>query len=125
VSADDETRPSDLELKRRVGYVIQRARMARGLTAPALAERMHTTPKTINRWEKGEAAPSLIDLAPLCEALSLNPQAFIDLPADPVSRYLLLADVAVASAEEDAAQEADPSPEADDRPDVGPRRRSA
>lgn len=125
VSGPDETQPSDADLKRRVGYVIQRARMARGLTAPQLAAAVHTTPKTINRWEKGEAAPSLIDLGPLCEALGLSPQAFIDLPADPVSRYLLLAGVAIEAAGESVAEEVGRDPAGGAPPDEQPRTRSA
>ncbi len=117
--------PDDAELKRRVGYVIQRARMARGLTAPALAAQLHTTPKTVNRWEKGDASPSLIDLGALCEALGLDPHAFIDLPADPVSRYLLLAGVAVEAAEEAIAEELGSAPASDAPREDGPRRRSA
>lgn len=99
--------------------------MARGLTAPALAAQLHTTAKTVNRWEKGDAAPSLIDLGALCAALGLDPHAFIDLPADPVSRYLLLAGVAIEAAEEAIAEELGEDPSADDRPGAGPRRRSA
>lgn len=99
--------------------------MARGMTAPTLAALVHTTPKTVNRWEKGEAAPSLIDLGPLCAALGIDPHAFIDLPADPVSRYLLLAEVAIQGAEAEALVEEQPNPEAGDPPASGRGRRSA
>lgn len=125
VSPSDESQPTDQELKQRVGYVIQRARLARSMTAPVLADLLHTTPKTINRWEKGEAAPSLIDLGPLCAALGIDPQAFIDLPADPVSRYLLLAGAAIEAAEEEIAEEEARAPASDARLEDGPRKQSA
>jgi transcriptional regulator with XRE-family HTH domain len=125
MSEADGERPSDEDLKRRVGFVIQRARMAKGLSAPALADLLHTSAKTINRWEKGEAAPSLIDLGPLCHHLGLDPLAFIDLPPDPVSRYLRLADAAVLGAEEALGEGQQQDPSADEPPERGRDRRSA
>lgn len=80
------------ERKRRVAYVIRRARESRGLTPPQLAERVGRQRGTVNDWEAGRSTPSLVDLGPLCAALQLEARAFAELPpipVDPIVEFLL------------------------------------
>lgn len=76
---------SDVDRKARLAYAIRRAREISGLTPPQLAERLGRARGTINDWESGKSAPSLLDLGPLCEVLGADPRLFADLPPEPVS----------------------------------------
>lgn len=85
-------RTVDTDRKGRLGYAIRRAREARGLTPPQLADALHKSRGTVNDWESGASAPSLLDLGPLCDALGVDPRLFADLPpepASPVDAYLV------------------------------------
>lgn len=82
----------DPERKRRLAYAIRSAREQAELTPPQLAARLDRNRGTVNKWEAGESAPSLLDLGPLCAALGVRPELFADLPAvprSPVSEYLV------------------------------------
>lgn len=76
---------SDLDRKARLAYAIRYAREQRQMTPPQLAERLGRSRGTINDWESGKSAPSLLDLGPLCEVLGADPRLFADLPPEPVS----------------------------------------
>src|SRR3990167_5435916 len=75
----------DGDRKQRLAYAIRTARERRNLTPPQLAERMGRSRGTINDWENGKSAPSLLDLGALCSALLVDPRLFADLPPVPVS----------------------------------------
>jgi transcriptional regulator with XRE-family HTH domain len=78
----------DAARKQRLAYAIRVAREQRGLTPPQLAERLERSRGTINDWESGKSAPSLLDLGPLCVALGVDPRLFADLPTEPPSPVL-------------------------------------
>jgi transcriptional regulator with XRE-family HTH domain len=83
---------SDTERKSRLAYAIRHARERRGMTPPQLAEAVGRGRGTVNDWEAGKSAPSLLDLGPLCAALKVDPRLFADLPeepASPVDDYLI------------------------------------
>lgn len=83
---------SDTERKARLAYAIRRAREQRGMTPPQLAAAVGRGRGTINDWEAGKSAPSLLDLGPLCVALGVDPRLFADLPEEPpspVDEYLV------------------------------------
>lgn len=82
----------DGDRKQRLAYAIKTARERRGLSPPQLAERIGRSRGTINDWESGQSAPSLLDLGLLCTALGVDPRLFADLPpipASPVDEYLV------------------------------------
>lgn len=82
----------DAERKERLAYAIRTARERRDMTPPQLAERLGRSRGTINDWESGKSAPSLLDLGPLCRVLGADPRLFADLPpipASPVDEYLV------------------------------------
>lgn len=76
---DDPTR------KARFAYAIRTARERRGLTPPQLAKLLDVQPSTVNAWEKPDrtAAPSILDLGPLCNALGVDANLFAVLPPIP------------------------------------------
>lgn len=76
---------SDNDRKARLAYAIRRARERRGMTPPQLAEAVGRGRGTVNDWESGKSAPSLLDLGPLCAALAVDPRLFADLPEEPPS----------------------------------------
>lgn len=84
----------EAERKRRIAYVIRAAMASRGLNAARLATKVGRSRSTVGDWlkDKGGSTPSLVDLGPLCTALRLKPEAFVELPAipdDPMLAYLL------------------------------------
>ena len=100
---DDPTR------KARFAYAIKTARERRGLTPPQLAKLLGIQPSTVNAWEKPNktAAPSILDLGPLCDALGVDANLFAVLPPIPAwegDSYLMddPADRAVLAALHDA-----------------------
>jgi transcriptional regulator with XRE-family HTH domain len=83
---------SEEERKARIAYVIRMAREHRGLTPPQLADKVGRGRGTVNDWEAERSTPSLVDLGPLCAALSVEPRIFAELPpipADPIAEYLV------------------------------------
>ena len=80
------------ERKARIAYAIENAMLRRNLTPPALADRVGRSRGTVNDWIAGRSTPSLVDLGPLCAALSVDPRLFAELPpvpVDPLAAYLL------------------------------------
>lgn len=78
--------------KARIAYAIENAMLRRHLTPPQLAERVGRSRGTVNDWIAGRSTPSLVDLGPLCAALSVDPKLFAELPpipVDPLAEYLL------------------------------------
>jgi len=53
------------------------------MTPPQLADRLHVARGTVNKWESGEQAPSLLMLGPLCDALGVDANLFAVLPPIP------------------------------------------
>jgi transcriptional regulator with XRE-family HTH domain len=83
--------PED-ERKARIAYVIRSTLASRGLNAARLARAVGRQRSTVGDWVAGRSTPSLVDLGPLCTALRLRPDAFVELPAipeDPMRAYLL------------------------------------
>jgi transcriptional regulator with XRE-family HTH domain len=76
---DDPTR------KARFAYAIRTARERRGLTPPQLAKLLDVQPSTVNAWEHPAktAAPSILYLGLLCEALGVDANLFAVLPPIP------------------------------------------
>lgn len=113
---------NDPTRKARFAYAIRTARERRGLTPPQLAKLLDVQPSTVNAWEKPDrtAAPSILDLGPLCEALGVDANLFAVLPPIPAwegETYLM----DELSAEERAAiraidATATPTPADDDDP---------
>ena len=107
---DDPTR------KARFAYAIRTARERRGLTPPQLARLLRIQPSTVNAWEKPDktAAPSILDLGPLCDALGVDANLFAVLPAippSPVDEYLTLSPEEEAALRSvDAVSEGQPKP---------------
>jgi transcriptional regulator with XRE-family HTH domain len=73
------------ERRARLAYVIRAAREMRDLNVAQLADALGVAHSTVYAWEKGEKAPSLLMLGPLCDALGLSPMVFRDLPEEPPS----------------------------------------
>lgn len=59
-----------------LGYRIRQIREARGLSQTELARRVKVHPNSMNRWERGKAAPSSIYLPPLAVALKVELRDF-------------------------------------------------
>jgi transcriptional regulator with XRE-family HTH domain len=108
---------SDIERKQRIAYAIRSAREERRLTRPQLADAVGVGRGAVSDWENGETLPSLLNLGPLCDALSVDADLFAhppEIPVSPVRRYLRevaeqAADVAI-----DAALEQPPAGAAPD-----------
>ena len=82
------------ERKGRLAAAIRMARERRGMTVGDLADALHVAHSTVYSWESGDNAPSLLALGPLCDALSVSPELFRDLPEEPpspVEQYLVQA----------------------------------
>ena len=73
----------------RIGSLIARIRAARGLTQAELAGRLGVARTTISRWETGTTEPPLRALGPLCHALRVRSDVFVELPSGRVDRWLL------------------------------------
>ena len=83
--------PADIELKKRVSYLLRRAADQRGLTIPEAAERVGVVRSTFLKWTKGESSPSILDLGRICRGLGIDCTAFADpppIPEDPYDRFL-------------------------------------
>lgn len=87
---------TDAERKNRLAYALRHARETRGLSVIDLAAAIGRSKATIYDWEDAKTAPSILDLGPLCDALGIRPDLFVDLPAppapvpSPVDDYLLV-----------------------------------
>lgn len=84
----------DADRKARLAYAIKQAREIRGLTPPQLARKLGKGRGTINKWEDPDstAAPSVLDLGALCEALGVDANLFAKLPPippNPVEEFLV------------------------------------
>lgn len=85
--------------------------------------------ETIARWARGETVPSLLDAAPLAEALGVRVELLVSpppLPDYPIAEYLIDETVRLAGAAErrGSARGEGTNPEADDGPRSVPTRRS-
>jgi transcriptional regulator with XRE-family HTH domain len=78
-----------MDERERLGRAIRRARLWRNLTQAQLAASIGTTARTIGRWERGEDAPPLLSLGPLCDALGVPAEYFRRAPHEDVDRLLL------------------------------------
>lgn len=67
----------------RVGHAIRTARIAAGLTQRELAKTLGRNIGTIGEWERGVTAPSLTELGPLCRALGVDCERFVEPPSRP------------------------------------------
>lgn len=77
----------DSDRRNRIAAIIRRAADARGLSTEQLAAAVGRRPTTIRDWKAGRSIPSLVELGPLCAALGLDANVFVDLPEDPIERY--------------------------------------
>lgn len=80
------------ERKRRIAYAIEQGMVRRAMTPPTLARKVGRSRGTVNDWIAGRSTPSLVDLGPICAALSLDPRVFAvlpEIPPDPLEGYLL------------------------------------
>jgi transcriptional regulator with XRE-family HTH domain len=73
----------------RLGRSIRRARLFRELTQAQLAAAVGVGLATVERWEAGTSAPSLLALGPLCDALRVPAEYFRRAPLEDVDRLLL------------------------------------
>ena len=111
----------DAERKARLAYAIREASERRGMTPPQLAAKLGVQRNTVNAWESPHktAAPSLLMLGRLCDALGVDARLFADLPPIPVSPvddYLtadLTPEEAAALRAVDAAEQEQPKPTGD------------
>lgn len=62
--------------EKRLGQAIAKERIAHHMTPNALAEKLMVDAKTVIAWETGDVAPSVGDLAAICEALELKEDFF-------------------------------------------------
>ncbi|MBQ3103668.1 MAG: helix-turn-helix transcriptional regulator, partial [Oscillospiraceae bacterium] len=62
--------------EKRIGQAIAKERIARHMTPNALAEKLMVDAKTVIAWETGDVAPTVGDLAAICEALELKEDFF-------------------------------------------------
>mgnify|MGYP007071660768 CR=1 FL=1 len=79
------------ERRARLAYVIRAGRERRGLAVHELADALGVAHSTVYAWAKGDKAPSLLMLGPLCDALGVSADLFRRLPAaprSPVDDYL-------------------------------------
>lgn len=60
------------KIKSDIGSIIRNRRNELDITQAFLAKMMNVNPSTINRWEKGDANPSIQNLRKLDEALDLE-----------------------------------------------------
>src|SRR3712207_6015918 len=64
--------PGEMTLRQRLGRNIVRAREERGWLQTDLARRLGISATRLNKWEKGEHAPSLVGLADLGRVLGTS-----------------------------------------------------
>jgi transcriptional regulator with XRE-family HTH domain len=69
IQPSENTKPTPLQ---QLGERLSLARKRRGLKQTDLAKRMHTTPRTLYRLERGDPTVSLGILARMLEALELD-----------------------------------------------------
>lgn len=55
-----------------IGVWLQQARLQRGVSQYALAQRAHLSPSTINRWERSVTRPSIYELEQVLQALGVS-----------------------------------------------------
>lgn len=80
------------ERQERLAYALTEIMRRKGMSARALARAMGKDPATVNRWAKGQAAPSILVARDLADALGVRVELLIDPPAIPeypLSEYLL------------------------------------
>ena len=67
------------ELTHRIGANIRAARKHHGLTQEQLAEAVHTSRAHVVHWERGDYAPSRVNLALLADVLEVHLGWFLDI----------------------------------------------
>ncbi len=83
---------TDIERKRRIAYAIRSAREERGLSRPELAQLVGVGRGAVSDWENAATLPGVLNLGPLCDALSVDADLFAhppEIPDSPVRRYML------------------------------------
>ena len=56
----------------KVGNLILKLRIEKGMTQKQLADRMHISDKTVSKWERGLGCPDVSLLHDLSDALTVN-----------------------------------------------------
>lgn len=56
----------------KIGALLRTLRLEKGMTQAMLAEKLHLTPKTISKWERGQGCPDVSLLGALSEALDVE-----------------------------------------------------
>jgi len=67
------------------GYITSK-RKAAGLTQQEFADRLYVTNTAVSKWERGISYPDITLIKPICQALGITPQEFVDAGDDTASR---------------------------------------
>ena len=59
-------------VKHYMRITIKAARVNKGMTQAALADKLNVTKKTVCSWEKGKTMPKLDKIEPLCNVLGVQ-----------------------------------------------------
>jgi ribosome-binding protein aMBF1 (putative translation factor) len=81
-----------MDRRERLAFAIATAMRRQGLTPPKLAAKLGKSKETVRRWRDGDAVPSMLEVAPLAEALGVNPIYLInppEVPEYPLDEYLV------------------------------------
>ena len=70
--------------KYEIGSAIKQARLSKGLSAVALAEKAKVAKSSISEWEKGKTQPSADALFRMCDALGISPNELINKEEKPM-----------------------------------------
>lgn len=73
----------------RLGRVLATLREHRAMTQQELADRLGVHRNTVSRWERGTGVLPVVILGPLCAALRVRPEIFVDLPLRRLERYFV------------------------------------
>ena len=70
----------DMEARQKWAYALREAMKARDVTQEELADRLHKSVSTIQRWATGVSIPSVLEIPPMAEALGVQPIYFVTPP---------------------------------------------
>lgn len=73
-------------LKRAIGQRVRDARQEAGLTQEEFADRIHRTPESISKLERGVTLPDITTILEIASATGKSPSTFLELPEDRPAR---------------------------------------